>query len=192
MKKNLKTLDLPFVVAPAMREKKKLGNSVTGIVEVPVFGCLTVGEVVTLSELTAQNESAVVVGAKLAEKISIENEISLLEAFALVEDAAIGRDLEEKQDQIRIKYLAEIAEITRLYIEKGREKMIASVTTLIKHRLDRPSWTNKDTLKISQSMLDILFEFFEEEKNQGIEVDHTPPKEEDIKKPPEEESQMRT
>ena len=192
MKKNLKTLDLPFVVAPAKREKKKLGNSVTGIVEVPVFGCLTVGEVVTLSELTAQNESAVVVVAKLAEKISIENEISLLEAFALVEDAAIGRDLEEKQDQIRIKYLAEIAEITRLYIEKGREKMIASVTTLIKHRLDRPSWTNKDTLKISQSMLDILFEFFEEEKNQGIEVDHTPPKEEDIKKPPEEESQMRT
>jgi hypothetical protein len=176
------TLDLPFVVAPAKRSKRRIGTKATGIVELPVQGSLLVGEVITVSELTGEGDSAVVIAAKLAQRVSAEQEISILEAYALVEAAAVGTQLSEAQDAIRLQYLPDIAELTKVYIQRGRERMLASVTALIRHRLDRPSWSIADTTKLDQPLMDGLFAFFEEER-QGVQPDTAaPPSEQEIKK----------
>jgi hypothetical protein len=60
--------------------------------------------------------------------------------------------------------------------------MLASVTALIRHRLDRPSWSIADTTKLDQPLMDGLFAFFEEER-QGVQPDTAaPPSEQEIKK----------
>jgi hypothetical protein len=178
------SLDLPFVVAPTKRKSRRIGTKSTGILELPVLGSLQVAEVIAVSDLTADNDPAVVIAAKLAQQISAEQEISIAEAYALVEAAAVGSTLRAEQDAIRLKYLPQIAELTRSWIQRGRQRMLASVTALIQNRLDRPNWSSQDTLKLPQPLLDGLFAFFEEER-QGEEPDSAaPPSEEEIKKQP--------
>jgi hypothetical protein len=178
------TLDLPFVVAPTKRKARRIGTKDTGILELPVLGSLQVAEVMTVSDLTADSDNSVVIAAKMAQQISAEQDISISEAYALVEAAAVGSTLSPEQDVIRLKYLPQIAELTRSWIQRGRQRMLASVTALIQHRLERPNWSREDTLKLPQPLLDALFAFFEEER-QGDEPDSAaPPSEEEIKKQP--------
>jgi hypothetical protein len=176
--------DLPFVVAPAKRSKRRIGTKATGILELPVHGSLQVGEVIAVSDLTTENDAAVVVAAKLAQRISAEQSITILEAFALVEASAVGNAMSAEQDAIRLQYLPEIAELTRIYVQRGRERMLASVTALIRYRLDRPEWGLADTSRLDQPLMDGLFAFFEEERQAGQQDTAAPPSEEEIKKQP--------
>lgn len=178
------SLDLPFVVAPPKRKTQRIGSKETGILELPVLGSLTVAEVITVSDLTADTDAAVVVAAKLAQRISAEQEISILEAFALVEAAAVGREMSEQQEAIRLRYLPEIAELTKTYIQRGRERMLASVTALIRCRLERPEWQLEQTKTLPQPLMDALFAFYEQERTAAEPDSVAPPSEEEIKKRP--------
>lgn len=179
----MSTLDLPFVVAPAKVKRQRVGTKATGIVELPVLGSLQVGEVITVSDLTGDDESSVVIAAKLAQRISGEQEITISEAFALVEAAALGKDLAPEQDAIRLQYLPEVAELTKSWVERGRKRMLASVTALIQHRLERPGWSMADTVKLPQPLMEALFAFFEAERSAAEPDSYAPPSEEEIKKP---------
>lgn len=178
------TLDLPFVVAPPKRKTQRIGSKETGILELPVLGSLQVGEVITVSDLTGETDAAVVVAAKLAQRISAEQDITILEAFALVEGAAVGREMSEQQEAIKLRYLPEIAELTKTYIQRGRERMLASVTALIRHRLERPEWGMEQTMTLPQPLMDALFGFFEQERTAAEPDSAAPPSEEEIKKQP--------
>ncbi len=175
------TLDLPFVTAPTKHKQRRVGTKATGILSIPIYGCLQVGEVAAASDL-ADGDQAIVVGAKLAQRISVEQKISILEAFQVVEDAAIGRELSKEKASIRLKYLPEIAELTRIYINAGRERQIASVTALVRHRLDRPAWAMTDTAKLPQPLMEALYMLFEEERASGSDDSGAPPSEEELKK----------
>ena len=148
----MSTLDLPFVVAPQKVKRQRVGTKATGIVELPVLGSLQVGEVITVSDLTGEDESSVVMAAKLAQRVSAEQQIPMSEAFALVEAAALGKELAPEQDAIRLQYLPEVATLTKSWVERGRKRMLASVTALIQHRLDRPEWTMAETVKLPQQI----------------------------------------
>jgi hypothetical protein len=178
------TLDLPFVVSPAKTKTRRIGTKATGILELPVLRSLQVAEVIAVSDLTSENDPAIVTAAKLAQKISAEQSISLSEAYALVEAAALGQELSEAQEAFRIQYLAEIAELTKCWIQRGRDRMLASVTALIRCRLDRPQWSVDDTGRLPQALMEALFAFFEEERQAAEPDSAAPPSEEEIKKQP--------
>lgn len=178
----MNTVDLPFVVAPLKRKTQRIGTKATGIVELPVLGSLQVCEVIDVSDLLAGGEKGPVIAAKLAQRISAEHDISLLEAYTLVEQAAVGEKLSPEQETLRLQYLEPIAELTKSYVQTGRRRMIASVTALIRHRLDRPLWSPDNTLKLGQPLMEALFAFFESERTGAEPVNAAPPSEEDIKK----------
>lgn len=181
----MSTLDLPFVVAPAKRKSERIGSKATGILELPVLGSLQVAEVIDVSDLlTDDTAKGPVVAAQLAQRISAEQEISLLEAYTLVEQAAVGAQLSEAQEVLRLQYLPAIAELSQTYVKTGRQRMLASVTALIRHRLDRPEWSVADTLKLGQPLMEALFAFFERERTAAEPVSAAPPSEEEIKKSP--------
>lgn len=178
----MNTLDLPFVVAPPKRKTQRIGTKATGILELPVLGSLQVAEVIDVSDLLSGEEKGPVVAAQLAQRISAEQNISLLEAYTLVEQAAVGASLSAEQEALRLQYLSAIAELTQTYIHTGRKRMLASVTALIRHRLDRPHWSLEDTTKLGQPLMEALFSFFESERNAAEPVSAAPPSEEEIKK----------
>lgn len=180
----MSTLDLPFVVAPAKRKTERIGSKATGILELPVLGSLQVAEVIDVSDLISGDEKGPVVAAQLAQRISAEQEISLLEAYTLVEQAAVGAQLSDAQEALRLQYLPAIAELTKLYVQTGRKRMLASVTALIRHRLERPGWSLEDTLKLGQPLMEALFAFFERERTAAEPLTAAPPSEEEIKKSP--------
>lgn len=179
----MSTLDLPFVVAPQKVKRQRIGTKATGVLELPVLGSLQVGEVITVSDLTDEEESSVVLAAKLAQRISAEQQISVSEAFALVEAAALGKEMGEEQDAIRLQYLPEVAALTKSWVERGRRRMLASVTALIQHRLERPEWTMAETVKLPQPLMEALFAFFEAERTAAEPDSAAPPSEDEIKKP---------
>ena len=176
------SLDLPFVVAPAKRKTQRLGTKATGILELEVHGSILVGEAIDIAELMADKEQAIVSAAKLAERISAEQSISLLEAYSVVEGAAVGRALSDPQLEIKARYLEEISAMARAYIAQGQRRMQASVTALIRHRLDRPAWSMDDTARLDQPLLEELYAFFERERSGGEEETAAPPSEQEIKK----------
>lgn len=178
----MSTLDLPFVVAPAKRKSERIGTPATGILELEVHGSILVGEAIDIAELMADKEQAIVTASKLAERISVEQSISLLEAYSVVEGAAVGRQLSEPQLEIKAKYLEEITAMARAYIAQGQRRMQASVTALIRHRLDRPAWSLEDTAKLDQPLLEELYAFFERERSGEEPESAAPPSEEELKK----------
>jgi len=58
--------------------------------------------------------------------------------------------------------------------------MLASVTALIRYRLERPEWSMADTSQLPQPLMDALFAFFEEERQAGQNDTAAPPSEEEI------------
>lgn len=178
----MSTLDLPFVVAPPKRKTERVGTKATGILELPVLGSLQVAEVIDVSDLLSGDEKGPVVAAQLAQRISAEQEISLLEAYTLVEQAAVGQALSAEQEALRLQYLAEIAQLTQTYIHTGRQRMLASVTALIRHRLERPEWGVEQTKRLGQPLMEALFAFFERERTAAEAPSAAPPSEEEIKK----------
>ena len=176
-------LDLPYVVAPAKRKTRRIGSKATGILELPIYQSLLVGESSDFSDLCGEGTRPMVTASKLAQRISGEQEISLLEAYTLVEAAATGRPLSEEQLQLKVLYYGEITEVAKALIADGNRRIQAGVTALIRHRLDRPAWSLDDTAKLEKVQLDALWSFWLEESEGGEPVDATPPSEEEIKKP---------
>lgn len=172
---------LPFVTPPAPRTKRRIGNEQVGILEVEVRGGLTVGESATIAELLANEQSAFVRGAQIADGIASEEGISLAEAFAIVEKAISGQPLEEAADAIRLRHAARIDEIAKVYSLAGQLNMEASVTAVIRSRL-APEWALEDTRAMDRPLFDGIWKLVQEETAaEATPVE--PPSAEDLGKP---------
>jgi len=181
---------LPFVQAPQEREKRRCGNATTGVLEFEVYGGLTVAEAAEINALQVSDESSFAKGAQIAEAIAQAEDISLVEAFNLIQDAVIGKKLEPAADLLRIKHSAEIEQVARIYAAAGERSMVATVTALIRYRLDQRDWTVEETQKLPRALFQAIWEFAESEiAAEG--VDQVPPTEADIKKPQAENSKRR-
>lgn len=172
---------LPFIQPPQARELRRVGNDATGILEVPVLGGLTVGESATISELLAMEQSSFVVGARIADAIAKEEEISLSEAFSLIEAAISGKQLEPAADIIRLRHAARIDEVAGVYAKTGQLSLESTVTAIIRHRLNLPQWSVQDTKGLPRALFNELWKLAQEEQNAENQptVHHS---EDDIKK----------
>lgn len=162
---------------------RRVGNEASGILEMPVRGGLTVDESNTIAEILADQPSELVAGAKLADAIAAEEEISITEAYQIIENTIAGRPLEPAADAIRLKHAARIREVHNIYERSSRTVTIATVTSFIRHRLDRPEWSVSDTGTLHRALLRDIYDLAMDE-NQAEAAPPAPPTEDDLKKQP--------
>jgi hypothetical protein len=172
---------LPFVVAPRQHPPRRVGTLDSGILEIPVLGGLTVNESDTISELLANDQSAFVKGAQLADAIATEESISISEAFAIVEQAINGTTLEKAAEKIRLRHASRIEQVVRCYSVAGQRTMEASITAIIRHRLNRPSWSMADTGTLARVLLTDIWQLIQDEQAAENLPDNRP-SEEELKK----------
>ena len=155
---------LPWVAAPRQHLPRRVGTLDSGILEIPVLGGLTVDEADTISALLADDQSAFVKGAQLADAIATEESISIAEAFAIIEQAIGGAKLEDAAEAIRLRHANRIEEVVKCYSTAGSRTMSASVTAIIRHRLDRPAWGLEDTRKLGQVLRQDIWQLVQDEQ----------------------------
>jgi len=177
-------LDLPFAVAPAKTKLAEVGTKATGILKLPLYGSLLVGETITVTELLGDSEAPIVASARLSQRIAEEQQISLPEAFDLINVAIAGGDLSSEQERIRLVYMGELVKLTKLFIDNGQRRKQAAVTALLRHRADRPEWPVEQTAKLPEPLFEQLFDFYERERQAADPDSGEPPSEEAIKKQP--------
>lgn len=173
---------LPFVQPPAPTSTRRIGNAKSGIIEVEVRGGLTVGESAMISELLAGETSSFVKGAQIADAIAKEEDISLTEAFQIIESAISGKSLEPEAEAIRIRHALRIEEVARVYAAAGQRNLEATVTALVRSRCEGcASWSLEDT----RSMPKALFEGFwalAQDEQAAEDLPANPPTEEELGK----------
>lgn len=173
---------LPFLQAPDAPTVRRLGTAASGILEMPVLGGLTVGESVVVSELLATEMSAFVKGAQIADAIAKAEEISISEAFSIVESAISGKSLEADAEAIRTRHAAEIEQVARLYASAGQRNMEATVTALIRCRCNLTDWAVDDTRKLHRVLFNAIWALAQEEQ-QAEAIPNDTPTEEELGKP---------
>jgi hypothetical protein len=155
---------LPFVQAPAAPATRRLGTAASGILELPVLGGFTVGEAALMSQLLAKEQSAFVKGAQIADAIAKAEEISISEAFAIIESAIGSAPLEAKAEAIKTRHAAAIEEVARIYASSGQRNMEATVTALIACRCNLPDWSVDDTRSLHQALFQQIWALAQEEE----------------------------
>ena len=163
-------------------EPRIIGNAATGTLEVPLFGYLTVQESDTIADLVSADESAFTAGARIASQIAVETEISIAEAFKIVEDAVAGRMMEPEADAIRLTHAGRIETVAQLYASIGRRNTTAAATAIIRHRLHQPSWGIADTQALPNALREALYLLVADEQQSEREP-VKPPSEAELKKP---------
>lgn len=176
-------MQLPFVQAPEAPAVKRLGTPASGVLEMPVLGGFTVGESSLISELLASEQSAFVAGAQIADAIAKAESISISEAFAIVEAAISGREQEEAAEVIRVRHADAIQKVARVYMLAGQRNMTATVTALVRYRLNMPQWGVEDTNKMHRALFHAIWELAQEETSAEA-MPAEPPTEEELGKPP--------
>ena len=168
-------MSLPFVVEPQKPEVKQIGTAKTGILEFPVLGGITVGEVTRISAAMKTNHSLLEQTAKLSEYIAKEQNISLLEAKSIIESNGEN----DKQLPIYEQYRTEILKINEIAIADNMRQKQAIIQAFIQCRLNLPNWNDFDSLQ--QELADMIWEFALDEMNANPQPE-TPLTEDDIKK----------
>jgi hypothetical protein len=174
---------LPFVLPPAEPVRRRLGTPASGILEMPVLGGLTVGESAVISELLATEQSSFVKGAQIADAIAKAEQISISEAFNIIEGAISGRQLEQRAEEIRTTHAALIQEVAQVYAAAGQRNMEATVTALIRCRCNLPDWSLADTHKMPRALFNPIWQLAQEEADAEA-MPSEPPSEEELGKPP--------
>ncbi len=174
---------LPFVQAPEAPTTRRLGTPASGILEMPVLGGLTVGESAVISELLANEQSSFVKGAQIADAIAKAEEISISEAFNIIEGAISGRQLEERAEEIRTKHAALIQEVAQVYAAAGQRNMESTVTALIRCRCNLPDWSIADTRQMHRALFNAIWQLAQEESDAEA-LPSEPPTEEELGKQP--------
>ena len=174
---------LPFAIAPRKHQSRRVGTLDSGILDIPILGGLTVAESSTVTELLATDASAFVQGAKLADAIAQTEEISQPEAFAIIEQVIVGAELEERAQQIRLRYADKIEAIARIYASAGQRNIEASVTAVLRCRLQLHEWTLEDTQRLPRVLLtDIWQLIMDEQAAENMPANR--PSDDDLKKQP--------
>lgn len=173
---------LNFVVAPKAPELRRVGNEETGQLEVPVRKGLSVGESDFVADLLEAEPSLYVAKAKAADLIATAENITRVEALAVLEDALDGKTLEEKAQAIADKYEEQVDVLARQYRKFMRAYRRAVVAALIHIRLKAADWK-----KAMDDMDPVLFEelyALATQEQSADQADAEPPTEEELGKPP--------
>lgn len=175
---------LDFVQPPAPATRR-IGNEQCGIIEMVVRGGLEVRESRLISKLEAEKPSSLQIGAKLAEALAASENITITEAFDIVQAAVRGQveSMEPEARAIVLRHADEIAEIVRVLNDNSRVTADATVTALIRTRGNRPNWSLADTATLNSTIYDGIWQLALDEQS-AENMPATPPTEDELKKPP--------
>jgi len=155
---------IPWLVQPSQRTTRKIGNDITGIIEMPVRGGLLTSEDRIIGELLAEHPDMGKAEAELCDLIATAEGITMVEARKIIQDHAAREDLEDDAAAIVERHKAPIAEYqakTRAY---GYFLMDATVTALMKVRMGLPEWSMDDTrTDLARGLYLAIWEFAQEE-----------------------------
>jgi hypothetical protein len=182
---------IKFVTPPAAREKKVVGTKASGTVEIEVFGGLTTAEQQTIQEILQNQETAYVKAATLSAEIAAsevikkegkpDRSLSMTEAYKVITNAVFSQPQKsEAAEEIALKYAKKIDSVGKAFVIAGLRRKYATVTAIIKHRLD-PEHTYEETLKLHGSLVDAIHEAAMEEEV-SEDGKQSPPTEEDLGK----------
>jgi hypothetical protein len=175
---------LPYVKPPAVvRPVRQIGNDICGVIEMEVRGGLTVRESDMITDIQDSEESSFVAAAKLSEALAAAENITVSEAFRLIDDTLANRPMEPEARTIQLRNAARIDEIRKVYRRLNRQSSHATVTALIRTRCNRPDWTVEQTAALDGPIFDGIWELaLDEQKTE--DMPSAPPTEDDIKKQP--------
>ena len=174
-------LDLPYAVAPRQHPPRRVGTLDSGVLDIPVLGGLTVDESTTIRQLLADDVSAFVQGAQLSDAIAQAEGISQPEAFAIIEEVMAGKRLEGQAEAIRLKYAERLEGLAAVYTSAGQRNIEASITAIIRHRLNRPGWTLEATRKLPRVLLQDIWQLVMDEQA-AEKLPANKPTDDDLKK----------
>lgn len=175
---------LPFIQAPDSQTTRRVGNAASGVLELAVYGGLTVGESAFISDEMSKQQSAFVKGAQIADAMSQAEGISISEAFSIIEDAIAGKQLEPEADAIRSRHAAAITDVARIYTTAGQANMVATVTALVRYRCGMDDWSLTDTGRMHRALFNDIWELAKEEQDAEQNKPEPPSEEELGKQPP--------
>ena len=172
---------LDFVQPPAPATRH-IGNAQCGIIEMVVRGGLEVRESRLISKLEAEKPSSLQIGAKLAEALAASENITITEAFDIVQAAVRGQveSMEPEARAIVLRHADEIAEIVRVLNDNSRVTADATVTALIRTRGNRPNWSLADTATLNSTIYDGIWHLALDEQS-AENMPATPPTEDELK-----------
>lgn len=130
---------LPFKTQPK-KETKLVGDEVSGILEIPVFGDVTVREQAWITERLS-NQSTFRETARVANKISrAEKGFTPMGAHSLVTrcvTTALSGESEFTQDEenLRIKYSREIDELIQYLLDQQWRRQLVTAAALVRFRV---------------------------------------------------------
>lgn len=162
---------------------RRIGTPESGIIELPVLGGLTTDEDDWIAELTAAQEPLIVSVARAAERIAVDEGISLVEAFDVVQRAVAGTPIEGDAGAIRLRQAQRIADVARLAATNGKRDILIAVTALLRGRGGRPDWTIEDTQALPGALRRGIYALAEDEQAAEMRRPTEPPTEEELGKP---------
>ena len=172
---------LPFIQPPAAPKMRRCGNEQTGILEFPILGGLTVGESQIISQLSGAQESSLAESARLAQQIAKTEGISLSEAFGVMEKSLSGTLDDPKQMELVERHQEVIDKLRVFFAQQGVKTQTATVTALIRCRLNLPDWD--DMAHLPQALFDDIWNFAQAETAAEENEPSSPPTEEELGKP---------
>ena len=173
---------LPFIQPPAAPKMRRCGNDQTGILEFPILGGLTVGESQIISQLSGSQESSLAESARLAQQVAKVEGISLSEAFGVIEKALSGTLDDPKQMELVERHQEVIDRLRVFFAQQGIKTQTATVTALIRCRLNLPDWD--DLAHLPQALFDDIWNFAQSETAAEENEPSAPPTEEELGKLP--------
>lgn len=161
---------------------RRIGTDASGIIELPVLGGLTTDEDDWIAELTAEHEPLIVQVARTSERIAVEEGISLVEAFDVVQKAVAGTAIEGAAGEIRLRQAERIAQVARMAVTNGKRDILVAVTALLRGRGNRPEWTIEDTRALPGAIRRGIYALVEDEQSAEMRRPAEPPTEEELGK----------
>ena len=162
---------------------RRCGNEKTGVLEFPILGGLTVGESQIINQMSGSQESSLAESARLAQRVAKAEKISLSEAFGVIEKALSGTLDDPKQMELVERHQEVIDELRIFFGQQGVKTQTATVTALIRCRLNLPDWD--DMAHLPRALFDDIWEFAQSEIEREEHEPAAAPTEEELGKQPE-------
>lgn len=171
---------LPYVQKPAPTVRR-IGSPESGYIEMVVRGGLTVTESRMISALEEEQESPLVASARIAEAIATAENITIVEAFNIIQAKCRGADLEEGATAIVLRHASEIETFLAKLRQNNDISSDALVTVLLRTRCDLPDWQLSDIPTLDGAIYHGILRLAADEQA-AERMESAPPSEDDLKK----------
>ena len=155
---------LPFKVAPTY-EPVEVGNTKVGVIELPLFGDLTVREQTWINDQLAQNSTFLEI-ARISNKVAKAQKIDPIAAHRFLTKcvaSALARndgkmEWTEREENWRVKFAREIEELCAFLLRNQWDRQAVTAAALIRFRVEgMEDFTADDARGLGQTLVQELY-----------------------------------